>query len=221
MGIRRDNKSRRKYRIGRTRRPLRQAAGERINGRLLCALADVAGTIRDGDLLLFRRRGAIAIAGRGVHSHAAKAIWWGSDLMCVEVREWHGGRAVLLRREVDRRPGLIDVYETNPDDRWPGYQQTLAAQYMRRLAGCGYSYWGIVQAACLHLPIVRWCVKPSVDDFDADSATNRPVFCSQAVAMADRIAGGVDPVEGLSDRITEPADLARSKFYRYRFSLLP
>jgi hypothetical protein len=39
--------------------------------------------------------------------------------------------------------------------------------------------------------------------------------------MADRLGGGVDPVENLPDRLTEPADLARSPFYRYRFTLLP
>src|SRR3954467_4965930 len=38
--------------------------------------------ISDGDLLLFRRRGVIAIAGRGTHSHAAKAAWWDGELFC-------------------------------------------------------------------------------------------------------------------------------------------
>ena len=37
--------------------------------------------------------------------------------------------------------------------------------------------------------------------------------------MADRIGGGVDPVPHLADRLTEPADLARSPFFRYRFTL--
>jgi hypothetical protein len=36
--------------------------------------------IRDGDLLLFRRRGLISIAGRGDHSHAAKAAWWDDEI---------------------------------------------------------------------------------------------------------------------------------------------
>ena len=36
--------------------------------------------VRDADLLLFRRRGLISIAGRGDHSHAAKAAWWQDDL---------------------------------------------------------------------------------------------------------------------------------------------
>jgi cytosine/adenosine deaminase-related metal-dependent hydrolase len=34
---------------------------------------DARGQIVGGDLLLFRRRGLISIAGRGIHSHAAKA----------------------------------------------------------------------------------------------------------------------------------------------------
>ena len=55
------------------------------------ALADVRPNIGDGDLLLFRRRGLISIAGRGDHSHAAKAAWWEEDLFCLEVREWRGG----------------------------------------------------------------------------------------------------------------------------------
>jgi hypothetical protein len=32
-------------------------------------------------------------------------------------------------------------------------------------------------------------------------------------------AGGVDPVPNLADRLTEPADLARSPFFEYRFTL--
>ena len=40
--------------------------------------------VRDADLLLFRRRGLISIAGRGDHSHAAKAAWWAEDLSFVE-----------------------------------------------------------------------------------------------------------------------------------------
>src|SRR5437764_13470313 len=48
-------------------------------------LADAKHRIADGDLLLFRRRSPISIAGRGTHSHAAKAAWWEGDLFCVEV----------------------------------------------------------------------------------------------------------------------------------------
>src|SRR5262245_66124760 len=81
-------------------------------------LSDVAADIRDGDLLLFRGRGVIArligVAGRSEYSHAARAVWWGYDLFCCEVRELRGGRAVTLESQVRKFPGLIDVFEVNP-----------------------------------------------------------------------------------------------------------
>ena len=178
--------------------------------------ASVRHYIRDADLLLFRRRGAIAVAGRGEHCHAAKAAWWGSDLFCLEVLQWHGGRAVTLDSQVCRYPGQIDVFQANTDNRWPLYDRHGAVQFMRRLCGCQYGYLSLVGTALLHLPIVRWFVRPNWDD---DAMDARPPFCSQACAMADRLGGGVDPFEHLPDRLTEPADLARSPFYRYRFTL--
>ena len=174
--------------------------------------------IADADLLLYRRRSPISIAGRGRHSHAAKAAWWEGDLFCLEIREWVGGRAVTLSSQVRRYPGRIDVYGTNPDGRWPEYDRAAASRFMRRLAGCDYGYRGLIGAALLHLPVVRWFVRANMDD---EAADRRPPFCSHACAMADRLGGGVDPVPHLADRLTEPADLARSPFYRYRFTLTP
>jgi hypothetical protein len=174
--------------------------------------------IRDGDLLLFRRRGLISAAGRGEHSHAAKAAWWEDDLFCLEVRQWYGGRAVTLSSQVQRYPGWIEVFEINPEERWPQYDRRGAVRFMRRLAGCGYGYRGVAIAALLHLPVVRMLVHPNVDDSARD---RRPPFCSHACAMADRLGGGVDPVPHLADALTEPSDLARSPFYRYRFTLAP
>jgi hypothetical protein len=110
------------------------------------------------------------------------------------------------------------VYEVNPDDRWPEYNRAGSLRVMRRLAGCDYGYASLIMAAMLHLPLVRWFVRPDVDD---ESLERRPPFCSQACALADRIGGGVDPVKHLADHFTEPADLARSPFYRYRFTLIP
>jgi hypothetical protein len=180
--------------------------------------------IRDGDLLLFRRRGLIAIAGRGDHSHAAKAAWWPalgekySELFCLEVREWHGGRAVTLASQVRKYPGRIDVYTANANERWPEYDRTRATNFMRRLAGCDYGYAAVLAAAMLHLPVFRLAVRAEVNDSVID---RRPPFCSQACAMADRIGGGVDPVPHLTDRLTEPADLARSPFYKFLLTLVP
>ncbi|QDU54310.1 hypothetical protein [Aeoliella mucimassa] len=176
----------------------------------------------DGDLLLFRHRryslGAlIAIAGRGTHSHAGKVAWWGDEPFCLEVREWHGGRAVTLESQVRKYPGRIDVFRTNPQLRWPSYDRIASIRYMRRLAGCDYGYANVLQAALLHLPLLRLWTRPSLDDQQVGS---RPPFCSQAVVMADRLAGGVDPVPHLADRLTEPADLAQSPFYEYQLTLI-
>ena len=78
------------------------------NQQQFVTYADARPLIADGDLLLFRRRGVISIAGRGVHSHAAKAAWWGDDLFCLEIREWYGGRAVTLSSQARRYPNRID-----------------------------------------------------------------------------------------------------------------
>jgi hypothetical protein len=188
------------------------------NKQHFVAFADAAPHIADGDLLLFRRRGPIAIAGRGEHSHAAKAAWWGDDLFCLEVREWHGGRAVTLDSQVAKFPSRIDVYRVNPANRWPEYDRTRATQMMRRLAGCDYGYAAVLAAAMLHLPFIRMAVRAATEDRAID---HRPPFCSQACAMTDRVGGGVDPVPHLADRLTEPADLARSPFYEYAFTLIP
>ena len=168
------------------------------------------------DLLLFRRRGLISIAGRGVHSHAAKVAWWGDTPFCLEVREWYGGRAVTLASQIERCPSRIDVFRANPDGRWPEYDAEAATRYMRQLAGCDYGYASVLSAALLHLPIVRAWMTAEVED---RAVSDHPPFCSQACAMADRIAGGVDPAPYLADRLTEPADLARSPFYEYRYTL--
>jgi hypothetical protein len=180
-------------------------------------LAEARAEIRDGDLLLFRRRGLIAVAGRGDHSHAAKAAWWEDELFCLEVREWHGGRAVTLESQVGKYPGRIDVYRANTGERWPEYDRARATKFMRRLAGCDYGYAAVLAAAMLHLPVVRLVVRAEVDDNAID---RRPPFCSHACAMADRLGGGVDPVPHLADRLTEPADLARSPFYQYLLTLV-
>ncbi len=156
--------------------------------------------------------------GRGQHSHAAKAAWWDDDLFCLEFRAIRGGRAVTLSSQVNRYPGRIDVFEANPEGRWPHYAPAAAARFMRRLTGQDYGWVNLLLVALLHTPVVRCLLSPGTED---DHVSARPPFCSQAVAMADRIGGGVDPVPLLADRLTEPADLARSPFYRYRFTLVP
>ena len=180
--------------------------------------------IWNGDLLLFRKRrvgfidGIIAIAGRGVYSHAAKAAWWKTDLFCLEVREFHGGRAVGLSSQVERYPCRIDVFRPNADNRWPDYDIEGALEVMRRFAGGDYGYLNVLTAAMTHLPFLRIFIRPDRSD-EIGSRPWRPPFCSEAVSIAERIGGGVDPVPHLADRFSEPSDLARSPFYKYLFTL--
>ena len=185
---------------------------------VLMAYCEARHKIRDADLLLFRRRNwytrLIAVAGRSQYVHAAMAGWWKDRLMCVEMPSG-GGRAQLLSNIVAQWPGVIDVYDANAAGRRFSRKKALAA--MIGITGKRYGRLNLLRAALLHLPVFRFLVPPDTND----AATSPwPPFCSQAVAMADRV-GGVDPVPNLADRLTEPADLSRSPFYNYRFTLMP
>jgi len=46
-------------------------------------------------------------------------------------------------------------------------------------------------------------------------------FCSQAVAIATRVAGGIDVVPHRPDAYTEPVHLAQSLFYEYAGTFWP
>lgn len=165
----------------------------------------------NADLLLWRRRGAISIAGRGVHTHAALFGWWDRQPMVLEVREWIGGRATTLERQVRRYSGRIDVFRANASACWE-FDRDKALAFMRELAGCDYGWGSTLAAAVLHLPIVRCFKKADTDD---STEVAWPPNCSHAVARSTRLGGGVDPVPNLADHLTEPADLARSAFYSY------
>jgi len=187
----------------------------------LCALrlvdlADVLANISSADLLLFRRRrGLIAIAGRGIHSHAGMAAWWNGCLMLIE-STWPRARAITLENAVARYPGRIDVYRANPGGRWKQFDREATVAAMRSLCGRRYPLLSLLRVALYHLPFARFLFRPGTDDAREDDWRK---ICSQSQAWATRTGGGVDPVENLEDRSTEPADLARSPFYAYQFTL--
>ncbi len=173
--------------------------------------------MRDGDLLLFRPRRRVfgrlvATAGRSNYSHAGMAAWWQRRLMCLETVQGRGGRAVLLSNLV--RSHAIDVF--GPDVSGHRFDRLAAVEAMIEITGRRYGWRSLGHAALVHLPLVRLFIRPGTDD----AANGSLPFCSQAVARACR-AGGVDPVPNLADRLTEPGDLARSRFFRYRFTLVP
>jgi len=175
-------------------------------------------TIRDGDLLLFRsgRRlmsRLIARAGRSEYSHAGMAAWWNSRLMCLDTIQGQGGRAVLLSNLVREFPGQIDIYATKTIGE--PFDRRAAVEAMIEVTGRRYGWWALARAALFHLAVVRLFVRPNTED----TADGSLPFCSQAVARALR-AGGVDAVPNLADAGTEPSDLARSAFLRYRYTLV-
>lgn len=190
-----------------------------LNGVILRRLELAVGDIRDGDLLMKRADPAfiddpIAAAGRSPYVHAGMAAWWGAQLMCLETVQFAGARAVLLEHHVAAAPGRWDVFETNPDDGWT-FSRERAVQYMICLTGTRYGWLNLAKAALTHLAATRLFVRANM----CDDANGSPPFCSQAVASACR-AGGVDPVKLLADVATVPGDLARSMFFRYRFTLI-
>lgn len=67
------------------------------------------------------------------------------------------------------------------------------------------------------------CERERLDEiwrFDRELRSRAALHCAEARALADRYAG-VDSVPFLNDRFVEPADLARSPFYRYQFTFAP
>lgn len=177
--------------------------------------------LKDCDQLQFRGQAItsrlIKMAGRGVHSHSAKLIWVKGIPFVVEVREWVGGRAVTLESQVKKYPGQIDVFRTNPDNSFL-YSREKAAKYMLHLCGSPYGWGHIKVASFAHLFGVRLITEVNLND---DDLPKGPPFCSEACAIADRLGGGYDPVPYLSDDMTYPADLTRSTFYKYLFTLVP
>jgi len=185
-------------------------------------LHEVAGELRTADLLLFRGQSwisrLIAVGGRSKYSHAAKVDRLGSELYCVECRELKGGRIVTLASQVANYAGLIDVFSANPENK-TGFDRAASAGYMRRFAGQDYGWLAVYRAAFQHLPVIRLVIDHDYELENGDRP-GLPAFCSQACAMADHYGGGIDPVANLADRFTLPGDLARSSFYRYRWTLV-
>lgn len=161
-------------------------------------------------------RGLIKMAGRGEHSHSAKFCWINGIPFVVEVKEWIGGRAVTLESQVKLYNGRIDVFKTNPYH-IPTYSRKGAMEYMLRMAGSPYGWGNIKTASLCHLVGFRLLNTTNLDD---DEVPTGPPFCSEATALADRLGGGIDPVPHLADSMTYPADLTRSNFYSYLFTLV-
>lgn len=196
------------------------------------SLADsvAGGHLQDADLLLFRGRGTVSssiqIKGRSPYSHAAMAAMLRDVPMCAESREWHGGRLVTLASQVKKYQGQIDVYTANAGERWCEFNREGASSYMMKLAGRDYAYGSVLAAALERLFVYRLFVRNSeaAANWRAEAKVSQgfdgPVYCSMACDLAYRYGGGVDPVQNLESRLTEPGDLARSPFFAYSCTLV-
>lgn len=197
--------------------------------------------IKDGWLLNFRGQGLfsslIRLGSNGPWTHSGLSIWTRGELMCAEIREFKGGRIVTLKSQVKRYPGQIDVFEPDFEGRYRDtYSPSGAADYMMRLAGCDYGWYAVMQASLVHMPLVRLAMSAALSKFaygrkflqycrasqyKAAIRKDRPPFCSMAADAAYLLGGNIDVIPNLESRLTEPTDLARSMFFKYRFSLVP
>lgn len=188
---------------------------------------EVRHLIRDADGLFWRTntlRGAVTRAfTRGLYDHVGKAAWIydrfgeGTCLMSVETVEGHGGIVIPLSKYVSEYPGQIDVYEAGVGVGADFSRERAADWIWRNVPGIKYGKRSLWQLFWTYFPVIRFFRRPLTDD--QIGLTEAPV-CSAVVAAAD-VAGGVDPVPNLATAYTTPGDLARSAFYKYRFTLVP
>lgn len=186
--------------------------------------------VANGDLLLFNRRGLIALGLGSKASHAALAVWRnslsGNTLGLVEAREWFGLRWVTLSSQVRQHPGAIDVYEPVGLE----YEvKEYAAYIAANQSGKRYNYADLLRVALERLPflhllaaLVRRLLRLAPP---APLAWNDDKFCSQGVAywylraIAElRHPSRWRPVHNLDVRRVTPVDLERSGSFRLKFS---
>ena len=190
----------------------------------LIALEEVAPRILPGSILVWRggrlpHQRITNAEGRGAGHHVEMVLVRGSGipaLQCMGFTMW-GPRYHSLRQVVLRALGKIDLYEPMADvawaheGNWDGYG---AQQEMERLIAesRGYGWWHLLRLALRRMPMVRLLLRHAYGD--KCHKRLRTYFCSHAVSQACRVGGGFDPVPQLSDWETQPADLARSLFFR-------
>jgi hypothetical protein len=164
--------------------------------------------VQDGDWLLFRSRkdidlisDAIMAGGRSPYYHAGMACWSHGRLMCVETKQYVGGRSVSVANLLSADPTLaIDVRHIVAKR----YNREKAVGAMLDFTGCSYGWRALLRTAMTKVIVLRLFIRPSTND----NANGSPPYCSMAVSRASEKAG-LDPVELLSSKFTEPGDLGR------------
>lgn len=166
---------------------------------ILANFDDVRKEIWEGDLILIRSR-------KGVCVHAATAAWWGEELFCLAVHKYRGLTACSLEQLVCRYPGRVEIFEVNPQSRWSNFDRPGVTAHLKNVVltpkDCRNAFWPL---------ILKW--------FGKIETTGQKPCGAEAIRLADRFGGGVEPVpDKINERIAF-SDLEASPLYRYRFTL--
>ena len=195
--------------------------------------------IQEGDVLLFRGKGfvpyLIKVASQGPYTHVGLASWVfnrngnAEYLECVEFREWKGGRAVNLEKQVKFYNKQIDVYRaTNPfyenyfldgeihtvEHRFWGRSVTNC---LREVTGIPYGWKRIWWLGKHHFLGTRLWLPKESDEDNLEEELIYPV-CSTIIAHCYH-KHFTDLTHNRSNSRMEPSDIARSPLLNYLFTL--
>lgn len=135
--------------------------------------------------------------------HATMIGFCGDVLMLAEARQWRESHLVTLSSQVQRWPGLYDVYRV----RRP-FQAAAAWNAMIRATGSPYGWGQLIRAA------LRKVLGPLVPVHPNQPAWDLSRNCAALVNFACRTGGRV-PLPERMDEEVEPGDFALPGFARY------
>lgn len=197
--------------------------------------SDAEKLIKNGDVLLFKSTSFPSIGWfitgytGGTHSHVAIAQTNGR-IMCVEQREFKGGRSVDLKHQVELNDGRIDVYRALPTISIPKFDgntvtvenkiftDEIAEKIVddaEALTGSSYGWKNIFKMFLAYFPVIRFFLHRKPHDKVSDVEA---FVCSTLVSYTYR-KHYIDPCPGIPDEYTNPTDIANSSLFTYLFTL--
>lgn len=197
-------------------------------------LKDCEHLIEDGDILLFRGKGIVSRLiekySFGRYSHVGIANWNDGNLMCLEMREFRGGRSVYLESQIDSEKTEIDVYKVSHNMSYKTYhmnklynvdktlnnltRQRIVNRMIEYVTGQPYGWSNIGKILLTYLPFTRLLWGYNTED---DYETKYHI-CSSAVSYCYRTEY-IDLVPMLSDQYVTPNHISRSALLKYQFTL--
>lgn len=201
--------------------------------------------VKEADVLLFRASNIpltigwyIAKYGATPYSHVGLANWDDHTLKCLEFREFIGSRNQALFTEFANKDLEIDVYRVPKQISIPVTKQIKIGPYNRieytvdyqtlnftyevakkitdsskKLIGKPYGWKIIYKIAKTLVPFLRFHIKKYYKENGTDL-----FVCSTLVTSAYR-KNFVDLCPFIADEYTMPADLARSAYLNYLFTI--